>query len=112
MPRSTCGHCNCGGYQSFRKPQLRSRSLVVAHRNATRGPGGFPMFRKLAVVCLGAALAVSAAAQERSQTALTIYNHDFAVVRQGLTLDLKSGLNQIRFGEATLRLEPDSVILH
>jgi hypothetical protein len=73
--------------------------------------GGFPMFRKLAVVCLGAALAVSAAAQERSQTALTIYNHDFAVVRQGLTLDLKSGLNQIRFGEATLRLEPDSVIL-
>lgn len=79
------------------------------------------MLRNLAVVCLCAVLAafVFAApvlvmpleAQESSQTALTIYNHDFAVVRQGLTLDLKSGLNQVRFADATLRLEADSVIL-
>ena len=44
-------------------------------------------------------------------TALTIYNRDFAVVRQNFTLDLKPGINPIRFGEATLRLEPDSVVL-
>src|SRR5438552_4140246 len=43
--------------------------------------------------------------------ALTIYNRDFAVVRQNFMLDLKAGMNPIRFGEATLRLEPDSVIL-
>src|SRR5438874_394129 len=68
------------------------------------------MLRNFAVLCLYAVLAASAAAQE-SQTALTIYNHDFAVVRQGLTLDLKSGVNQVRFNDATLRLEADSVIL-
>lgn len=44
-------------------------------------------------------------------TALTIYNRDFAVVRQSLTLDLHTGLNRISFPDATLSLEPDSVIL-
>src|ERR1051326_3998463 len=44
-------------------------------------------------------------------TALTIYNRDFAVVRQGLTLDLHAGMNRVSFPDATLSLEPDSVIL-
>jgi hypothetical protein len=46
-----------------------------------------------------------------SITALTIYNRDFAVVRQGLTLDLHPGLNRVSFPDATLSLEPDSVML-
>lgn len=43
--------------------------------------------------------------------ALTIYNQSFAVVRQTLPLDLKSGTNQIEITDITSHLEPDSVIL-
>lgn len=42
---------------------------------------------------------------------LTIYNQDFAVVRDRIPLDLKKGVNDVVFDGATLRLEPDSVIL-
>jgi hypothetical protein len=45
------------------------------------------------------------------QPSLTIYNEDFAVVRQDLPLDLKSGENQINVNDITMHLEPDSVIL-
>ena len=43
--------------------------------------------------------------------ALTIYNAQFAVVRQKLLLDLKSGVNHMEVTDITSRLEPDSVIL-
>src|SRR5712671_56569 len=43
--------------------------------------------------------------------ALTIYNQSFAVVRQTLPLDLKSGTNQVEITNITSHLEPDSVIL-
>ena len=43
--------------------------------------------------------------------ALTIYNQNFAVVRDTVTLDLKAGVNSVRFTETTMHLEPDSVIL-
>jgi hypothetical protein len=43
--------------------------------------------------------------------ALTIYNQSFAVVRQMLPLDLKSGTNQLEITDITAHLEPDSVIL-
>jgi hypothetical protein len=43
--------------------------------------------------------------------ALTIYNQNFAVVRETLPLDLKSGNNTVRFMGATAQVEPDSVIL-
>lgn len=46
-----------------------------------------------------------------AQPALTIYNQNFAVVRDTVPLDLKSGVNEIRFGGATAHVEPDSVIL-
>src|SRR6266403_2182912 len=45
------------------------------------------------------------------QPSLTIYNQDFAVVRQDLPLDLKSGENQVNVNDITMHLEPDSVIL-
>ncbi|MGD1216267.1 MAG: DUF4139 domain-containing protein [Terriglobales bacterium] len=45
------------------------------------------------------------------QPSLTIYNEDFAVVRQELPLDLKSGENQVNVNDITMHLEPDSVIL-
>lgn len=46
-----------------------------------------------------------------SPPALTIYNQNFAVVRDTVSLDLKQGLNNVRFNETTAHLEPDSVIL-
>jgi hypothetical protein len=46
-----------------------------------------------------------------SQPALTIYNQDFAVVRDTVPLNLKAGMNQISFTGATAFLEPSSVVL-
>ena len=46
-----------------------------------------------------------------AQPALTIYNQNFAVVRDTVPLDLKAGTNDVRFTETTAHLEPDSVIL-
>src|SRR5476651_58607 len=43
--------------------------------------------------------------------ALTIYNQNFAVVRDTVPLDLKAGVNDISFADTTAHLEPDSVIL-
>ncbi len=43
--------------------------------------------------------------------ALTIYNQNFAVVRDTLPLDLKAGVNEVKFTETTAHLETDSVIL-
>src|SRR5215471_1771714 len=45
------------------------------------------------------------------QPALTIYNANFAVVRQSIPLDLKAGTNRVSFNDATAHIEPDSVIL-
>lgn len=42
---------------------------------------------------------------------LTIYNQNFAVVRDTIPLDLKQGENDVKFDGATIHLEPDSVIL-
>jgi hypothetical protein len=50
-------------------------------------------------------------AQQAAQPSLTIYNQDFAVVRQEVPLDLKSGENLVNMNEITMHLEPDSVIL-
>jgi hypothetical protein len=43
--------------------------------------------------------------------ALTIYNQDFAVVRDTVPLDLKAGDNAVIYSGATAQVEPDSVIL-
>lgn len=43
--------------------------------------------------------------------ALTIYNQNFAVVRDSVSLDLKQGVNEVRFSETTAHLESDSVML-
>lgn len=50
-------------------------------------------------------------AQHTSQPSLTIYNQNFAVVRQDVPLDLKSGVNQVNVNDISMHLEPDSVIL-
>lgn len=59
---------------------------------------------------LAAALA-GLAAPAAAQPALTIYNQDFAVVRERLPLRLEAGENEVSFSGVTVHLEPDSVIL-
>jgi len=44
-------------------------------------------------------------------TAITIYNANFAVVRQSMLLDLKAGMNDVRFTGTTKHLQPDTVML-
>ena len=61
---------------------------------------------KLPVILLLAATSVFAA-----DPALTIYNGGYAVVRETLPIDLKSGVNQVSFAGATAQVEADSVIL-
>ncbi|MEO6567773.1 MAG: DUF4139 domain-containing protein [Opitutaceae bacterium] len=46
-----------------------------------------------------------------AQPALTIYNQNFAVVRERVPLDLKAGVTPVMFVGATAQLEPDSVVL-
>ncbi len=46
-----------------------------------------------------------------AEPALTIYNQNFAVVRDTVPLDLKEGVNEIRFSDMTATAETDSVIL-
>ena len=54
-------------------------------------------------------LAAQIAAQ--NEPALTIYNGNFAVVRERLPLDLKAGVNSVQFSGVTAQLEPESVML-
>src|ERR1700726_373496 len=77
----------------MRRPDLVSEVFMIAR------------FVCLPVLC------VSLFAQQPSQPSLTIYNQNFAVVRQQLPLDLKSGENQVNVNDITMHLEPDSVIL-
>jgi hypothetical protein len=55
--------------------------------------------------------AKNVAGDAKSGPALTIYNEDFAVIRQPLHLDLGPGINHITFADATAHIEPDSVVL-
>jgi hypothetical protein len=75
----------------------------------------------LGVVCLalisagGARMlsctSVDATNKATPDLALTIYNQNFAVVRQPVALNFESGLSHMRFSDITAHVEPDSVIL-
>lgn len=60
----------------------------------------------LLALCVGVAALTASA-----ESALTIYNQNFAVVREQVALDLRPGLNTVTCSGVTLHLEPDSVIL-
>ena len=46
-----------------------------------------------------------------AETGLTLYNQQFAVVRESLPLELKQGENQVRFSGVTAFVEPETVML-
>jgi hypothetical protein len=58
-----------------------------------------------------AVVALAARAVLAGAPALTIYNENFAVVRDTIHLDLKAGVNEVNYSDATMHLEPDSVVL-
>src|SRR5271169_4991384 len=59
----------------------------------------------IALCCL------SASACFPADPALTIYNQQFAVVRETIPLDLKQGINKLEFTGTTAQVEPESVML-
>lgn len=65
--------------------------------------------KKPAVILLLAA--TLACTKATAQPALTIYNQNFAVVRETVPLDLKAGVNTVQFSGMTAHAEPDSVVL-
>jgi hypothetical protein len=71
------------------------------------------MLKHYAVLCLLlSAAAVAQQTQPQSPSpSLTIYNQNFALVREALPLHLNAGVNQFSFEGATSFVEPDSVVL-
>jgi hypothetical protein len=66
------------------------------------------------VVCLllcAAGWAQSASSSGSSAPSLTIYNQNFAVVREFVPLQLNAGVNQVSFDGITSFVEPSSVVL-
>jgi hypothetical protein len=61
--------------------------------------------------CAGMLVLFLAVGIAQAQTSLTIYNQNFAVVRQPVALDLKQGIGDFNITDITMHLEPDSVIL-
>ncbi|MEM6885907.1 MAG: hypothetical protein AAF571_12835 [Verrucomicrobiota bacterium] len=51
------------------------------------------------------------AQNSQSNPSLTIYNQEFAVVRERLSIPIKKGTQEISVNEITAHMEPDSVIL-
>lgn len=67
--------------------------------------------RVLAAAIALSALVLPALADEASNPSLTIYNQQFAVVRNTIPLNLTGDVTSISFTGITSHLEPDSVIL-
>jgi hypothetical protein len=53
----------------------------------------------------------AAAASFAAEPALTVYNQNFAIVRETVPLDLKAGVTPVEFAGVTSQLEPESVLL-
>src|SRR4051812_46744838 len=85
--------------------QLRRNS-----RLASRSSRGQPPLNFMKTI-LSAAMLLGVGTIALGQPALTIYNQNFAVVRERVPLDLKAGENAVTFVGATAQLEPDSVVL-
>lgn len=45
------------------------------------------------------------------QPAITVYNQNFGVVRDTISLDLQKGINEVSYSGVTAQLEPESVVL-
>ena len=91
--------------------ELLVRSLLRLRSAYTRP--GLPALFNIGRVCMLSYVIVCLLARtaRAAEMSLTIYNQNFAVVRDTVPLDLKPGVNQVRFVGATAFLEPSSVLL-
>jgi hypothetical protein len=89
--------------------------MVASLKSMIGNPTGRPRPSSLKIIHLRSSLInlclLLSAATLRADPALTIYNQNFAVVRDTVPLDLKPGVNDVSFANTTAHLEPDSVIL-
>jgi hypothetical protein len=83
------------------------RDAVPSFGYESKSTGKTIMKTIASVLSLGAVTTLAVFAQP----ALTIYNQNFAVVRDTVPLDLKAGANAVVYSGATAQVEPDSVIL-
>lgn len=92
-----------------RRPSSQKRGLEVEHSplRHVKHRQKTPTMKRLFFLCA----AGFSAAKICAEPALTIYNQNFAVVRDTIHLDLRQGENTIRYDGATMHLEPDSVVL-
>jgi hypothetical protein len=72
-----------------------------------------PRVLSLRPVVLAAAIVLAAAAPaaRADDVQVTVYNRDFALIKETRSFDLKAGINETRFADVTSLLEPDSVVL-
>ncbi len=71
----------------------------------------FQSMKTISHLCATSLVCAAIASRANAQPALTIYNQNFAVVRDSVALDLKRGLNRVQVSDTTALLEPDSVVL-
>jgi hypothetical protein len=67
--------------------------------------------KKAGIFALAVFMFMAVSGIASSEPALTVYNQDFAVVRDNIDLDLNKGTNIVRYQGITAQLEPDSVML-
>ncbi len=67
--------------------------------------------KRVAIITVAAIWCLTVQGMLWAQPALTIYNQDFAVVRETIPLDLNQGVNEVRYTDTTAHVEPESVIL-
>ncbi len=97
---------NCYQAPRSHNPVLGSHNPAPDYRCPVTFAGstiqGMKHFAWLALLCAGIASA---------QTQLTIYNQNFATVKESRSFDLKKGDNEVRVTDITAHLEPASVVL-
>ena len=69
------------------------------------------MYREVTFLKLILRFLAIAASALFAQSQITIYNKNFATIKERRTLTLKQGLNELRVTDVTGQLEPDSVVL-
>jgi len=67
--------------------------------------------KRIAIITVAAIWCLTVQGALWAQPALTIYNQDFAVVRETIPLNLNQGVNEMRYTDTTAHVEPESVIL-
>jgi hypothetical protein len=111
------GECDATGTTRARAPYpctgngREPRAHRIVARALFSGPQPTTMKTTAAITGLFSLALASATSLRAQSPALTIYNQNFAVVRERVPLDLAAGTTDVAFAGVTVHLEPDSVVL-